>query len=389
MRLVRLDQIRAGDRLARDVQPDPSALPLLRTGVRMSPSYVAALRRAGIAYVYVDDELSRGIDPRPVLTEETRRRAAQTVSAAFRDAAATLGSTRAIGKETMADIEAIVRRIAADIAAAGDAAIALNDLASADAYTLKHSMGVTTLGLALGQRVLHRQGWVDYLGKRRFDELERRLTILGVGLMLHDVGKLAVPMEILNKPGRLDPAEWEAMRRHPAAGYDMIRNAPGISPVSLAVIRSHHERWDGDGYPERRAGEDIPHFARIASIADVYDAVTSERPYRPASPVHEGVRIVLEGAGAAHDPDLVAMFRHVVAPFPPGEAVELSDGSRGIVAWVPLGAFDRPVVRVVHGPHGAPVDPHEVDLGAAPGLDVVAVGVELRPDPAAADAGRP
>jgi HD-GYP domain-containing protein (c-di-GMP phosphodiesterase class II) len=120
------------------------------------------------------------------------------------------------------------------------------------------------------------------------------------------------------------------------------------------VLR-HHERWDGSGYPDGKVGTEIHEMARIAAVADVYDAITSERIYAPAKPAYVGVQTILAGAGTQFDPAIADVFRRLVAPFPPGTELELADGREGIVVSVPEHELDRPVVRVVSGP-SAPFD---------------------------------
>src|ERR1700704_1476869 len=178
--------------------------------------------------------------------------------------------------------------IAHDVAQNADVAVALDDLSSADGYTLQHSIDVAAIGMLVGQRLFRESGWVAHLGRRVYDRRERRLARLGLGLLLHDIGKLIIPAEVLNKPGELDEAEWKLMRAHPRAGVEMLRSDL-ISPLVKVVVRSHHERWDGGGYPDRLAAGDIHQLARIAAAADVYDAVTSERVYAPARPPDVGV----------------------------------------------------------------------------------------------------
>jgi HD-GYP domain-containing protein (c-di-GMP phosphodiesterase class II) len=119
------------------------------------------------------------------------------------------------------------------------------------------------------------------------------------------------------------------------------------SPLVKAVVLRHHERWNGSGYPDGRAGEDIHQMARTAAVADVYDAITSERLYAPARPAHEGVKTVVDGSGTLFDPTVVDAFCQVVAPFPAGTEVELCDGRRGLVARVHEEALDRPEVRLI------------------------------------------
>jgi HD-GYP domain-containing protein (c-di-GMP phosphodiesterase class II) len=149
-----------------------------------------------------------------------------------------------------------------------------------------------------------------------------------------------------------------------------------VSPLVKAVVRSHHERWDGRGYPDGKAADDLHLFARIAAVADVYDAITSERPYVQAASAHSGVRAIREGSGAAFDPEVVEAFSELVAPFPPGDLIELTDGRGGVVAAVDPGNLDRPVVRVLGDgdPYDLPLVDHPhvrirgwEDMDPAPG----------------------
>jgi HD-GYP domain-containing protein (c-di-GMP phosphodiesterase class II) len=286
-------------------------------------------------------------------------------------------------ESVLSDLQKVADMIAHDIMENADMAVALDDLASADGYTLQHSIDVAALGMLIGQRLFRESGWLDHLGRRVYDRRERRLARLGLGLLLHDIGKLIVPLDILNKPGRLDEAEWELVRAHPRAGVEMLRSDL-ISPLVKVVVRSHHERWDGGGYPDGLSGESIHQLARIAAAADVYDAVTSERVYASARPPDMGVQIVLDGAGRAFDPDVVDVFRRVVPPYPPGCEVRLSDGRRGVVASAPPEDLTRPVVRVGWNAGGRQVAPYEVDLRESTELTLACVapsGVPTRDEP--------
>jgi HD-GYP domain-containing protein (c-di-GMP phosphodiesterase class II) len=132
------------------------------------------------------------------------------------------------------------------------------------------------------------------------------------------------------------------MRRHPLRGLDFLRH-DDVGELAESVVRSHHERWDGGGYPSGLAGEEISRFARIAAVADLFDAVTSERHYAPAASQRTGVAAVRAQAGSALDPELVEVFCDVVVAHPPGSEIELPDGCRGVVASV---TEEGPVVRL-------------------------------------------
>ena len=359
MRLVAMHRLAPGARVARDVwRGVPGNIPLLAAGTLVTPEYRDALVRGGINAIYVDDELGAGISVPEALSMTTRRAVTTVLAGALTTSASAVDGRSALPTTALADLGRAVTLIVDDVLEApDDTLLVLSDLASADAYTLQHSIDVAALGVVLGERLFRERGTVDHRGRPVLgrDRLRTRLGRLGLGLLLHDLGKLAVSSEILSKPGELTEEETALVRLHPLLGLEMLP-VHQVSPLARAVVRSHHERWDGSGYPDGRAGEDIHEFARIASVADVYDAVTSERPYHPAAPASVGVRAVMGGAGTAFEPDVVSVFRRTVAPLPPGTEVELRDGRRGVVVEVTPDHPDRPLVRLAVSHDGEPIE---------------------------------
>src|SRR3954467_1859708 len=370
MRLIATRRLVPGTVLGRDVfDGRSSAIPLLRKGVKLTERHRDALLGVGVHAVYIDDEIGEGIEVTQAIDPQTRRRATVAVSKAFEGCKESLSNGRGVPETVVNDLQKVAEMIARDIEENVDMAVALDDLGSADGYTLQHSIDVAAVGMLIGQKLFRERGWLAPLGRRTYARRERRLARLGLGLLLHDVGKLIIPVEILNKPGKLDEAEWELMKAHPRAGVEMLRSDL-ISPLVKVVVRSHHERWGGGGFPDGLPGLEIPQLARVAAAADVYDAVTSERVYASARPPDVGVQIVLDGAGRAFDPDVVDVFRRVVTPFPPGIEVELGDGRRGVVVSVPQQALTRPLVRVGWEAGGRAVSPYEFDTATEPELEV-------------------
>src|SRR3954468_21451461 len=366
MRLMATRRLEPGIVLGRDVfDGRSSAIPLLRKGVKLTERHRDALLGVGVHAVYIEDALSEGIEIGQAVDPETRRRATVAVSKAFETCKESLSNGSGVPEAVVSDLQKVAEMIARDIEENADMALALDDLASADGYTLQHSIDVAAVGMLVGQKLFRERGWTDHTGRRTYERRDRRLARLGLGLLLHDVGKLVIPKGVLNKPGQLDEAEWELMKGHPRAGVEMLRSDL-ISPLVKVVVRSHHERWDGGGYPDGLSRDGIHQLARVAACADVYDAVTSERVYAAARPPDVGVQIVLDGSGRAFDPGVVDVFRRVVAPYPPGTEVRLSDGHRGVVVSVPRDRLERPVVRVGWDAHGAEVSPYEVDLSSSP-----------------------
>jgi HD-GYP domain-containing protein (c-di-GMP phosphodiesterase class II) len=171
-----------------------------------------------------------------------------------------------------------------------------NAVEARDAYTAKHAERVAAYGLAIA---------------RAMDLQLADDPVTEFGFLLHDVGKVAITDGILHKPGPLTPAERAVMEQHPVIGARIVADIPFLAGDAAAVVRSHHERWDGKGYPDGLAGGEIPLVARIFSVADVLDALTTTRPYRAASPVDEARARIVTGAGAHFDPNVVVAFGQV------------------------------------------------------------------------------
>ena len=140
------------------------------------------------------------------------------------------------------------------------------------------------------------------------------LETLEFGAFLHDIGKIGIRDAVLLKPGPLDDVEWTHMREHPVKGYDIAMNIAMLHPI-MPAVRNHHERWDGSGYPDKMVGEDIPLVARIVAIADAFDAMATDRPYKVALPLDECEAVLRKTAGKMYDPELIAVFcdRHLGA----------------------------------------------------------------------------
>jgi HD-GYP domain-containing protein (c-di-GMP phosphodiesterase class II) len=158
---------------------------------------------------------------------------------------------------------------------------------------------------------------------------ENSMSDLEMGALLHDIGKIGVPDQILNKPGRLTPEEFEFVKRHPEFGWTVIRKLPGLEQTSLYVLH-HHENFDGTGYPARLKGSEIPIGSRIVSVIDAFDAMVSSRPYRKGLPLPEALRRLHEASGTQFDPSVIRSFVPIAESEMPSvlEAVGVSESSR-------------------------------------------------------------
>jgi putative nucleotidyltransferase with HDIG domain len=170
-------------------------------------------------------------------------------------------------------------------------ALVLGDVVEADdGYTGAHSKGVVALAIAVGDTLA--------LSPARRRNLE-------FGALLHDVGKVAIPKDIINKPGKLDPAEWTIIKTHTIEGQRMLDRVGGFMREVGVIVRSHHERWDGSGYPDGLAGDEIPLEARIVACCDAWSAMTTTRSYRDAMPIPDAVAEMRRSAGTQFDPRVV------------------------------------------------------------------------------------
>lgn len=213
-------------------------------------------------------------------------------------------------------VESVVSGCVQSIQRSPEAMVWLSRLRSEQDYTFEHSFNVGLLAIAFGRHLCLAE-----------DDLHK----LGVAGMLHDIGKMRTPIEILNKEGKLTPEEHQIMRQHASNGHDILAAHKNIDRWALEVALTHHETLDGTGYPNNIKGKGITEFTKIVTICDVYDALTSERCYDAGKSTLDAFRVLYDGRGRRFDCNLVAMFIECMGLYPPGSIVELVNGHVGIV----------------------------------------------------------
>lgn len=244
-------------------------------------------------------------------------------------------------------IKGVVRSLVDNVLSNRYAMLQLTGLKNYDEYTFFHSANVAILSLALGATVT-----TDY----------RFLSSLGVGALLHDIGKLSVDVSILNKPGALSPEEWATVRQHPVAGAQLVSLLPGVDKSAIVTILEHHMRFDGSGYPARRPIRAQHLASRIVAVADTYDAMTSRRSYSAARVQDEAMALLAKSAGSSLDPVLTRQFVRIMGLYPPRSVVRLQGNEVGIVLRPSEVDPMRPVVRIIADSSGAFIDPVDFDL---------------------------
>jgi len=233
-----------------------------------------------------------------------------------------------------------------------DALLSLARLKTADEYTYMHSVAVCALMVSLGRQ----------LGLN-----DAQCRDAGMAGMLHDLGKAAMPQEILNKPGKLTNEEFDIIKTHPTRGYEMLLDSPNVSDGAKDVCLHHHERYDGTGYPDKLAGEKISLLARMGAVCDVYDAVTSDRPYKSGwDPAHALSQMA---TWKGHfDTMVFQSFVKSIGIYPTGSLVKMRSGRLAVVLEQNAAALTRPRVKIFFSTKaGLPLEPQVLDL-TSPGV---------------------
>lgn len=346
MRYVATNTVKPGTILARAIYNDKGQI-LLSEGVSLKEGLLNRLLDIGIPYIYIKDVNTEDICYKEVVPRELKTQAIKSIEGTFQQVQldATISSAIVIEKASQS-FTTLIRDLHRQIKNNNDLISLLSDVYTYDNYIFTHSFNVTLYSLAIGME----------LGLN-----QKELETLGLGAVFHDVGKMKIPTEVLFKPGKLSEEEFQQIKQHPQDGFDILRHVQTIPLIVAHCAFQHHERLNGSGYPRKIKGSDIHYFAQIIAVADVFDAVTSDRVYRGAMLPHNGLEILFAGAGTLFDKEIVQAFRQAVAIYPVGLTVELSDGRKGVVSKQNKHMSDRPVIRILEE-NGEAVTPYELDL---------------------------
>ncbi|MCX7923948.1 MAG: HD-GYP domain-containing protein [Clostridia bacterium] len=349
MRKVLLENVEPGAKLARDIFSFEGRV-LLTSGVEIRKDYIERLKHSGVTEVYIEDELSHGIEVCDVVRHKTREEAKGVVKKLMESCAFTNSINTSKVKE-------LIDRIIDELLTNEDILLNLTDLKTVDDYTFEHSVNVCILALITGIG----------LGYNHL-----RLKDLGTGAILHDIGKLRIPESILKKPSQLTVEEFEEIKKHTVYGYEILKNNKNVSMISAFIAFGHHERYDGSGYPLQLRGENIHQCARIVAVADVYDALTSDRVYRKKLRPHEAVEYITSLGTRHFDAEIIESFTKYIALYPVGTGVLLSTREKALVVRNNRNVPTRPVVKIIYDENNDKVyDNNELDLTKNMGIFIV------------------
>ncbi len=327
MRLVSVNDLSGDEILARPIM-DISGRRLLSQGVRFRLNYLNKLNEIGISSIYIEDEISEDIEVEDVLCDVTRLHAKQIVS----EELTRFYKSKEIDTEK---IQKTTGMIIEEVLSNKNDLINLRDIRIQDEYTFSHSVNVCILSTLLASK----------LGLP-YDKIKS----IGEAGLLHDFGKMLVPSEILNKPAKLTPEEFEEAKKHTIYGYNTLKGDPNIKPTVKVAVLMHHERLDGSGYPLGITGDKIHYSAKICAICDVFDAMTSCKIYRNALSISDAVEFLHSTAGIYFEKEYVDVFLKHIPIYPNGTLVLLNNGLIGIVIKNNKANLTRPVVRMLYNP---------------------------------------
>jgi HD-GYP domain-containing protein (c-di-GMP phosphodiesterase class II) len=327
MRYVTAEYLKEGMTLAKPFLGRNGEI-LLKTGVALTVSFIKRITEIGHAGLYIQDAFSEDLEIKDVISDELRRNVTKEVGRLM------VG----VGSGQSADFQSRLRllselldQIINDIMSAENPIINIIDLKDYDLYTYQHSVNLCVLSCVVGTA----------LGLTR-----NQLYDLALAAILHDVGKMFLDIDILNKPGSLSKEEFDHIKMHTILGYECVKKNAYLPAAVTVAIFQHHEKHNGEGYPGGVSGDAIHMNAQIISVIDVYDALTSKRPYRDPILPSEAYEYISGNSGQSFNPAVVEVFLKKVAPFPLGIHVQLSNGQTGLVFKNYGDMLTRPMIKL-------------------------------------------
>lgn len=323
----------------------------------LTQEYVHGIRKLNYNGVYIEDDLSKDIKIVNIINDRVRAQAVKGIKDVF----ICTENNSPVSKKKFKNMQNQIESIVDEILKNSNMMVNMVDLKVFDDYTYFHSVNVAVLSIVIGTSI--------GFGKEE-------LCNLGFGALLHDIGKVFIKKEILNKKDLLTDDEFLEIKKHSFLGFDYIKKEFGVNQSSKIGILDHHEKYGGGGYPNNLEGDEISLFGRIISIADVYDAMTSDRPYRKGIFPSEVIEYIMGSSCVLFDPDLVKLFIRKIAPYPIGTFVKLSNDLTGIVTENYESYCMRPKIRIFKNGDNE-VIPFEISLSDKESLNITVTEVIL------------
>ncbi|MGM1047907.1 MAG: HD-GYP domain-containing protein [Bacillota bacterium] len=363
MRLIPVNLLKPGMVLGKKIY-NSDGLILLAEGVKLTDGLIRRLGGLDLSYIYIEDAKTEDIVIPELLSQQTKLEAIRSIRTGFKnleERPTMKGSFLHLGKTFSGMMETIMD----EISAVDESMVLLTDMNTNDFNLYQHSLNVCLYSMVLG---------ISYGYSRE------EIRVLGLGALLHDIGKTRIPPGLIQKPGRLTDEEFREVQKHTEIGFKILKDEPNIPLISAHCALQHHERLDGSGYPRGLTGPETHEYAKWIAITDSYDAMTTHRVYKPAMLPHQAVEVMYAGSGTLYEQSFLAIFRDRVAIYPPGMTVQLSTGETGVVSKIHSEVPHRPVVRILNNAAGEELRQlYEIDLSESLAVMIAGTG-QTNPD---------
>lgn len=325
---------------------------LLKAGTKLNHEYISKLKKLGILYVYIEDYRLSDILKEDEYFDELKQNSIKSMHEINR-------GIKNSNPNNIKELIKVVEEIIDYIMQTKDVQNNLYEIKTYDNYTQLHSLNTFIMSMFLG-------------GAVNLDKNDMRE--LGMASVLHDVGKIKVDINIINKTSKLSEDEFMKVKKHPIYGAEILKKFKCFSSNVIEGVLEHHEKIDGSGYPNGFSGEKISKFAKIISICDVYDAVINDRVYRKKLTLSNAYNLILRGSGCQFDENLVDKFKDTFSMYPLGTCVKLSSGEEGYVIMQNSNFHDKPIIRILYDSRTRrPVPFYEIDIMKNPEIEILGV----------------
>ena len=330
MKRLLLSKVHSGVCLAQDIVDDYGKV-LLTAGTILTEQYIKMLKQHDIQSIYIIADHDQA-DNHTILQIENVVNPALRLKLMYAVQNAFVGRNGL--KAHFSELEGYIRQVVDRLMSREDVFIYLQQLSTKNDYLYMHSVDVGIFSMIIGKAM---------------QLSPEKICTLGMGGILHDVGKLHILNSILDKPGPLTREEFEIVKEHTVCGYHLLRQYPEIDHRIILMVLQHHERFNGSGYPWRITDKHIHPLAKIVAVADVYDALTTDRVYRTHKSAYDAMKIINEGRSIQFNPEVVAAFNKVCVPFDIGTTIELGNGMHGVVVRINSLNPARPILKTKTG----------------------------------------
>jgi len=359
MRRVPTTALRPGMKVGHTIYNSNGEI-LLNSNVILKESYINSLIKMGIPAIYIIDESLPDFFVEDVIDEKTR---VETIKLTKKILTETDFTKSPLHKAHLTEARKSINEIIDQLLENPSIMVNMVDIRSFDDYLFSHSVNVCVLSLITGIS----------LGYNK-----TKLKLLGMGALMHDIGKTLIPAQLLNKPGMLTDDEFNVIKQHSELGYKILsNNEPHIKKISALIALQHHERFNGDGYPQGLKGlpkTEIHEFSQITGIADVFDAMTADRVYRKAHPPFEAYEMLAGSGNFLFDYELVRAFLANIAAYPAGSVVRLSTNEIAMVIETTKGFSLYPKIMIIFDAEEKRLkEPVEIDMSKQNNVTIIKI----------------